>query len=212
MGLVIMVKSKKDKIKNNKVLMVIFTIIIGLAVGLFIIAVLGSKKDVTYTYMNDLILKDEDNVLKNSNLEVHSSPLVFAEYDNDPNKFYIVQDENYLYIVYLTEEIYDEIMDKDLEKEPFIIEGYTEIISDDIKTLAIDSYNELMEEEIITEDNFKSYFGSIYLNTTDVYRHTDIFYYISLVLGIIGVIGLLMSLKDYKYLNKNVRKKVTNKR
>lgn len=188
------IKLFNEKLKKNDYNLIFFTILIGIAVGFFVIALLGSKREVKYTYLNDLIVKENNN-LENSYLEVHSAPYVFAEYDNDSSKFYIVQDADYLYIVYLDDEIYQEILDADLEKKPYRLEGYTENITDDVRNLAIDAYNELVSKDVVNIDNFDSYFGNIYLNTTDIYHSTDIFFMFAIAIGVFSLLSFIIVLK-----------------
>lgn len=99
-------------------------------------------------------------------------PVLFAKMNNNSNKkFYISVDENnYFYIISLTESQYDDIVTKDLEKEPITIYGKTKIISSDIKKLAKSYYNKAMKDpkdQITTEEQFFNVFGDIYLDSTN---------------------------------------------
>lgn len=200
------IKLIKNAFKKYMVLLIVWISLIGVALGFVITGIYEANKEVKFTYLNDLILED-DNKLKNSYLNVHTSPFVFAEYENEANKFYIVKDSEYLYIVNLNDELYNTITSiSDIENNPYRIEGYTEEISEDIKKLAIEAYNEAFEEEIINEDNFESYFGSIYLNTNGLHNNASIWYIFAILVGLVGISGVYgiakISKKSKKVLNK----------
>lgn len=185
------IKIIKDKLKKFKILLAVWVVVVVLGIGLAVIGYLEDHKEVKLTYLNDLILQEDNNILKNSYLDVYTSPYVFAEYENEDSKFYIVKDSEYLYIVYLDDELYEKIASvEDIENNPYRVEGYTESIPDDVRALAIEAYNEAFEEEIVNESNFDSYFGSIYLNTNDIYNNADMFYIFAIVAGIVGLCGI----------------------
>lgn len=191
--------AKKSKNKKNKFfgICVIICIILGIAVGFLIFGILETKKVNNPIYMNELINK-EDNALKYANLNVYTIPYGFAEYENTEGKFYIVKDEDYLYIVYLDDEQYKDIVKNDLQNEPYNIEGYTNKIPEEIQELAILSYNELLESEEVTKENFELYFGSIYLDAT-ASNNLGMLYYVSSVgFFLIGGTALIFLRKEKK--------------
>lgn len=184
-----------------------------MAFGLFIMGYLEKHKEVNLTYLNELILI-ENNELKNTYLDVYTEPYVFAEYEKEDSKFYIVKDQDYLYIAFISDNMYKEISKKDnLEERPFRIEGYTERIPNDVKKLAIDAYNEAIEEQIVNEENFESYFGNIYINANDFYNSSEIWYLIATLIGILGLAGTFNAAiaikKSKKKLNKLTAKELT---
>ena len=159
----------------------------------FVFLVLGVVSDINskrLTYLNDLAKISKNNTLKNAYLDVHTPPLVFAEYENDDSKFYIVKDKEYLYIVYMEDSIYDEVMNsKNLEDNPYRLEGHTNELSEDIKALAMEVYNDIFEENIINEDNFDSYFGNVYLDANSSYNIAIEWYISSLMVFLISGFG-----------------------
>lgn len=94
--------------------------------------------------------------------------------DNITEDYYIAFDsEGYPYIVRLTvneflklEQINDYTYGE-IEEKPHsvVISGITKKIPDELKEIVITGYNELYQEEIVSEENFENYFGSIYLDT-----------------------------------------------
>lgn len=187
------IKIINNKLKQIKIALFVWTLILGLAIGLGLIGYTEKNKEIKLTYLNDLIIQNDDNILKNAYLDIHTVPFVFAQYDNDNNKFYIVKDSDYLYIVYLNDDAYENISEiKDIETTPYRIEGYTEEIPDDVKKLAIDAYNEAFEEEIVTNDNFDDYFGNIYLNTNSLHKSGDIWFVFAIITAVIGISGVFI--------------------
>lgn len=191
--------TKKGKKKSNNFfgLYVIICVILGIAISFLVFGILETKKEKNTSYMNDLI-NIEDNVLKHANLKVYTTPYGFAEYENTKGKFYIVKDSDYLYIVYLDDEQYEEIIKNDLQNDPYIIEGYTNYISEEIQKLAIESYNELLNSEEVTEENFELFFGSIYLDATASNNISTLYYVLSVAFFLIGSITFIFLRKEKK--------------
>lgn len=58
---------------------------------------------------------------------------------------------------------------EDIRETPIRIEGITKCTPKDVKQLAIDAYNEgLEDEEKITIADYDSYFGAVYLDMTAI--------------------------------------------
>ena len=89
-------------------------------------------------------------------------------------KAYIVYDGKYFYIACLNEDAMDKLQymldyiyseEEMQEPEPVLIKGTATYIPDDLKKMAMDSYNEMAGKEVVNEDNFNDYFGAYYLDT-----------------------------------------------
>lgn len=146
---------------------------IGLLIGFallvigFILIFLGGNKQVkneeNAVYFNDIILNDsEDNVGQFSYLDVSNNTYRFAQYGDDDDYCYFVYDNNYYYIVRMSEKKYKELFKEGLESVR--LEGTVYKTTDEIKDLAIDEFNSIFEEDIVNLGNFESYFGDVYLN------------------------------------------------
>lgn len=100
-------------------------------------------------------------------LTVTEIPYVFAEYDSDLTspKYYFLMDENYLYVGYLDYATYQMLNQDDINEKPITIKGVTKTIPDDVIDIAIEVYNEDLEEEFLTKGNYKSYIGEICIDT-----------------------------------------------
>ncbi len=191
------VKRIKKNLKKHKIHFIISLIILVVAASFITLGVYELTRNAKTIYLNDLMIQ-KNNIYKNAYIDIHFEPYLFAEYEDETTKFYIVQDDEYMYIAYLTESLYKKIINQDLEKETFKIEGYTKRIPDDVKTLAIEAYNEAAEKEIITDENFTLYFGDIYLDTTKIYKNYEIYFAVGGLLIIFGALRLIELNKSKK--------------
>lgn len=204
------IKLFNSKLKSFKIKLIVWVVFLGVSFGLIIMGYLEEHKDIKLTYLNELILS-EDNKLKNTYLDMYTEPFVFAEYEKEDSKFYIVKDNDYLYIAFMDDALYKKIIStENLEAKPYRIEGYTEEIPKDVKKLAIEAYNEAFEEEIVNEENFDSYFGTIYINTNNFYNSSEIWYLIATIVGIVSLIGIF-SVANSNKKSKRVISKFTEK-
>lgn len=168
-----------------------------LYVGLFLL-VLGI---VLFGYS---IFKDEevkptllDDILVNNPVEdaygyidIISEPVLFAEYGEGEKKAYFVEDEEYLYVVEMGDQKYNEIVAQDY---PVRVEGSTVWADDDLKEIAIETLNESLDEEnqlLVSE--YDDIFGplTLDLDVTPLFMN-DWILIIGLVLGVIALIVLL---------------------
>lgn len=197
---------KEAKKKNRNLIISILIIIV--AVVLFVYA---SSNDVeeeeNKKYLNDVIMEQE-NTDKKSYVNVAVIPYAFAEESETSNKYYLITDGKYLYIVYLTDEQFNELDRDDIETTPIRIDGITKAISDNILEYALETYNEPLDEENkISADEAKSYFGTVYLDaTTEFTEANDTYFAFGALVGIIGiiyfVIALILKIKYNRSINK----------
>jgi hypothetical protein len=99
----------------------------------------------------------------------------FAADFKETNHYYFAYDENLLpYIVQVHGDLPEEYLkiqsylydESEEAPEPVTFYGTSSPIKDDIREYAIESYNSMWGEELVTEDNFSDYFGEYYLDTT----------------------------------------------
>lgn len=139
--------------------------------------------------------------------------------DNPDLKSYIVSDKNnVLYIIDINkkdfskfQEIWDYMYaEEEPEKipDPVTVYGKTKLIDSELKKLAISYYNEVLEEEVLTNSNFETAFGRYYLDTYEEFTDTYLFSGI-ITGGIFGVIGLVFVITFV--LQKNKTKKMLAK-
>lgn len=144
--------------------------------------------------MHNVIIKEKEDERtgKKAYLNVYTVPYKFAVYKDTTDAYYFVMDDKYMYVAYMTVADYNILNKEDIETNPVKVEGVTEKTPDDIKRLAIEAYNEAMEneEDKLTLKDFDNYFGSIYLDMTQSDGTIGDFQYI---MGVIfGILGLVM--------------------
>lgn len=153
-------------------------------------------------------------------LQIDGLSDVIATYgDSEIEKYYIAINGYDWYIVSLSSSDLEELKNiqaytyGQIENKPasVTIYGITEEVPDDLKKIAIDFYNQgLEDDEKITIDDFENYFGSVMLNT----MKDPVDLTIETIVGLISVITLfvvviiqfsnkLIRVKVNKYLEKN---------
>ncbi len=120
--------------------------------------------------MRDLVgdVKDIDNIY--ASVDINNVPVMFAVYQNygieEDSKYYLAMDNhNILYIIYMNSKEFKEIEAKKEDDFPITITGTTRIIPNDIKKLAIDEYNKVVDNDYLTLENFEDYVGEVLLDT-----------------------------------------------
>ena len=174
---------------------IIFILIAASTFGTFYVLDEDEKKNP----IDMLNAKSTDSYAK---IEVQYMLDYFAYSTEDPDvKSYIVADKNdVLYIIDINKKDFSKLQEiwyymyAEEEPEevpaPVTLYGKTELIDSELKKLAIDYYNEVLEEEILNSSNFESAFGRYYLDTAIEFTDSYLFYGI-ITGGIFGFIGLI---------------------
>ena len=186
------VKKEKNRLNRNIILNIVI-LIIGLGFGLWAYYKIDfARKNIKP--LNEIILEtDEDKENKIATINVNYVPYQFAVQDGNENSYYIVNDERYMYIAYLPDYKFNELNREDIKENPIEIKGRTRLISQEIKELAIQAFNEAVEEEKrITIADFDDYFGTVYLESTATYEDNvaeiqGMFFFIFTIGGLIGL-------------------------
>ncbi len=145
-----------------------------------------------------------------SSLEGQMMTFEFASDFKETNHYYFVYDDESLpYIIQVHGTLSEEALkiqsylyeDSKEEPEPVIFYGMAAPIEEDIKEYAIESYNEMWEEELVTEDNFLDYFGEYYLDTTKkpespVSKNVSLLFLCSVMLALAATGFLVIKLID----------------
>lgn len=153
------------KIKNNLYAMILFLI---LAFGCFgwayVIDSQVKNKNIT---LHELIYNGSIEEKQVTSLTVTEKPYVFAEYDSNKTspKYYFLVDNDYLYVGYLDYDTYLKLNVDSIVDTPITIQGVTKKIPGDVIDIAIEVYNEDLEEKVLTRENYKSYIGEICIDT-----------------------------------------------
>lgn len=131
-------------------------------------------------------------------LETNSIPQGIAEKNN--MSYYLVYENNLFYVITATESymrslnLSDYIENEDdltLTKE-FRYTGYTKKIDNELRNYLINFFNEELEEEYLTKENFSDYISETYLVVSnDVSFLGSNYYAFSSIFGVTGLIMLL---------------------
>ncbi len=194
--------SKNIKTPKSILIMGLILIIVSLVIeGLFILDV----KDKTTNKIN-MIDAEKLDAGKYACIDVSYMTEYFATYSSDEETtkwVYFVFDEDYTYMTNISGKTLEKLQpilnytyknkdSKEEPPEPVTICGITQTVPDKLKDLAIKSYNELYDDEIVNEENFYEQLGVYYLDTTqpptsDLIGETifvSIFFFIGLILVI----------------------------
>ena len=124
-------------------------------------------------YLNDIIEKNETEGQK-AYVNIEALSPKFAVYDDTTDAYYFAFDGNYYYVIYMKEDKAKELENQDLSQKKVKLEGIVRNTTSDIKKIAIDQYNTLLEgdQEKLTLSDFDRYFGKVYLDQTATYSET----------------------------------------
>ena len=198
-------------IKSNRIKLIV---ILFLFLATLILIYIGYQeqhgKIEVKTSMQEIEGKETSLEDQEAYIDVAIEPYVFAAYEKDgvreDYKYYLAMDkDNFLYVLFMDTTNYQKLS-KSTQEKPIRISGITKKIDNDIKELAITAYNEELEEEYLTLENFDEYVGPILLDTTIRIDDSMIYYILSLVsftfcLGIF-IVWLIVELKNKKVLKK----------
>ena len=198
-------------IKKNQRYLIFGIIALILAALLIYLGIRNSEKDLPDPInLNDLITEGSDTENIPVYVDVNMQPYLFAVYTTDgveeDNKFYFVVDSNdYLYILYMSTSNYNKLNIDSIVEKPIRVYGITKKIDDDIKELAIETYNEEMQEEYLNNENFQDYVGLIYLDMETNLNDSSMYYIAAFVLFIVFLVLIILYLINF-FKNKKIFK------
>lgn len=147
------------------------------------------------TDLNSIIVGFETKNDQKSYINAASIPYKFAGYDDTTDSYYIVFDDKYMYVAYMTEKQFNKLNNEDIYENPIRIQGITKTTTDDVKEIAIEAYNTNMEkeEDKLSITDFDNYFGPVYLDmTTNSSSLANVYLLIFILLLFGGIIYLLV--------------------
>lgn len=158
--------SKKELmglLKSNKGSTIAAIIFVGLTIFLIAIGVI-----LKYRAMPDPIMYLEaEKVGEYVECEIVDMTDYFAEYTVDgktEKKYYFILANEGFGILETSDAKKDEIWEKVDNGETITVTGMTEELSYDLKKIAIEEYNDLIEEDILNFSNFSNYFLNFVIN------------------------------------------------
>ena len=158
------------EIKNiNKIIIIgIIILVFGIALGLWGGYEIDKTSENAKSF-SKLLLSDEEKENQIAKLDVTHVPYQFAVQDGNDNSYYIVMDEDYMYVAYMPTSTFNSLNREDISENPGKIEGMTKLATREIKELAVEAYNDAIEDENykITVADYDNYFGSVYLDASE---------------------------------------------
>ena len=200
----------KSKVKG-KLLYKLLMGVLALLIVLNVLVVFGGILQKQEVEEGPSVLYEADDELIYSYVSVSLMSEGFKDINTNVNgkAHFVIDEENRVYIITVDEnkeEDFQSIIQYTYDEElltvpaPKNASGYSAMIDDDMKALAIDSFNEFLGEELITEDNFTDYFGLYYLDTTNYPDYSPSFFYGStIVLAVFIAILLYIIYLNHKY-------------
>lgn len=187
--------------RNQKKIYIILFLFLLLVLLSYLIYKNETKELPKLVMMSDLIKEEKNEEEIYAYIDVVTKPVLFASYEEDGkednDKYYLVMDKNnYLYVVYMDDDLYNKLNIDDITINPIKISGLTKSINRDIKDAAIKAYNVLMKDEYLTLDNFKNYSGLVYLDTTINLKDSTIYIIMMTIISFIFIVYLIIYFKN----------------
>ena len=137
-------------------------------------------------------------------VDSETEPVKFAETDDGDVLAFVIENNN-IYVVQLTEDEENDINNYfKSNTAKYNIKGNSVMITDDIKKLIIDGYNEITNSNNINEDNFESVFGEYYIDANSWVSDADGYKIFAWFLFIVAFITAISTLKRIKYLKETL--------
>lgn len=188
------------KTKNTKPLIIFLAVTIVLMVLAFVIPnILGTQGK---------NFKDNRNSTYEAiYLEIDDAPIEFQTFnDGKMRKFYLVKSGDEIYIAKISEKQYEIILEEKENKGDnfkFTLEGRSYSIFSNLKESVKKTFNDTLGEKVVTDNNFKEYFGASYIDAGDntkglIKAMLFGFGVLFAVVDVIMIIGYVYGMKTYK--------------
>lgn len=192
---------RKKQVKNYYIGLFCFAIA---AILCLILSNYFDKKDRENTSVFTEIKNDANQLNTYSTDYVYLMSDAFAEYEKDGKKqnLYFLANEKEWFIAILDEETEKKLEpihewsysdEENAQPRPIKIEGRSQEIDDELKKIAIEDFNLFYGEEIITEDNFNSFFGALYIDTSMGPNSISSLFDVFFVIFAIGFIAIFIA-------------------
>lgn len=150
---------------------------------------------------------DKENVL--SYVDTDIFPYLFATNDDSNGNFYLIRDNDYMYVAYMSDYDYERLKDETLytDNKTERVIGVSALVPTKVKKLAIETVKELWPDEEITLADYEYYFGNIYLDMTS--DAVDVAFwqnFLAFILGLCGTTFIIIGLINKKRFLKNINK------
>lgn len=159
--------------------------------------------------LHDVIVNQNDKEDVLSYVDADIFPYLFATNDDNTGDYYLIRDNNYMYVAYMSNYDYDRLKDENLytdgKTEKLI--GVSTLVPTEVKKLAIETVNELWPDEEINLADYEYYFGNVYLDMTA--DAVDVAFwqnFLAFIFGMIGITFVVIGLISYNRFKKNIKK------
>lgn len=200
----------KEEVIRHKKNIYIGLFLLGLCLICIIWGVFVSKEaKENMVSFHDVIVNqnDKENVL--SYVDTDIFPYLFATNDDSNGNFYLIRDNDYMYVAYMSDYDYDRLKDETLytDNKTERVIGVSALVPTEVKKLAIETVKELWPDEEITLADYEYYFGNIYLDMTS--DAVDVAFwqnFLAFILGLCGTTFIIIGLINKKRFLKNINK------
>lgn len=200
----------KEEANRHKKNILIGLFLLGLCLICIIWGVFVSKEaKENMVSFHDVIVNqnDKENVL--SYVDTDIFPYLFATNDDSNGNFYLIRDNDYMYVAYMSDYDYERLKDETLytDNKTERVIGVSALVPTKVKKLAIETVKELWPDEEITLADYEYYFGNIYLDMTS--DAVDVAFwqnFLAFILGLCGTTFIIIGLINKKRFLKNINK------
>lgn len=187
-------------LKTSKRLLIIILIMFLISLALFVCGTELEQRAVDETTAkdyNELISYKQDVENEYVEVTIADIPYGFAESDAGQKYYFVYDENNFMYIVRLTDTTYsmlENMYKENSEEFSYTLKGFIFNDSQELKEIAISSYNESMEEKVVNNDNFSAYFGDTYLDEelTPYSDTSSMLYSIGIIIDMISFVLLIL--------------------
>jgi len=212
-------ENNKSKLQRNLKKDNIYIIISIIFLAILVICIVKSDEKSKEPIPEPISLINSTRVNEYSTMYVQYLTEPFASKDDMECSFAMDKDNN-MYIIVLNEDNVKSLQqiknytysdDEDIQMpESVQIFGRTQEISLDLKKLAIESYNQIYNEQIINEDNFYEHLSDMYLNTKLPPRDDTIYVIIEFICFIMAITSLMVYFKRKFKTRKTLKEYTSN--
>lgn len=200
----------KEEVIRHKKNIYIGLFLLGLCLICIIWGIFVSKEaKENMVSFHDVIVNqnDKENVL--SYVDTDIFPYLFATNDDSNGNFYLIRDNDYMYVAYMSNYDYERLKDETLytDNKTERVIGVSALVPTEVKKLAIETVKELWPDEEITLADYEYYFGNIYLDMTS--DAVDVAFwqnFLAFILGLCGTTFIIIGLINKKRFLKNINK------
>lgn len=197
---------------NSRCLITGFILLV-ISIILFGLAYMISSKDLGEAKnFTDLVANSEIKEGMYASLTVTEEPIVFAEYDDrlTSDKYYFLFNGEFVHIGYLDYGTYTDLKTQSSFVDSPEIKGIVKPLPEDVLDLAVEAYNEILGINLITKDNFSTYFSMYYLDVVSPAYDNGIQLVAGFIFLILGLVLLLTYYIRHRQTKKGIRSKSEN--